>query len=508
MVERTNRRRFLGAAAASGALVGLGDLAFLSQLGPVNAQEAKLDPNVVRLDPEIEPVVRLLEDTPRNQLLERVAERIRGGLTYREVLAALLLAGVRNVEPRPSVGFKFHGVLVVNSAHLASISSPDQHRWLPIFWALDQFKDSQAADDKERHWTMAPVNESRVPKGDKARQAFIDAMENWDTEAADTAVAGLARTAGMNEVFELFYRFGARDFRDIGHKAIFVANSRRTLEVIGWQHAEPVLRSLAYALQEYNGGSPAKSDDPADRPWRRNKELVTQFRPDWQSGRIDSGATLEMLATLRTGSDEDACKKVVELINKGISPQSIWDGLLVGAGELLVRQPAIVALHAVTSSNAFRYAFDASGNDETRRMILLQNAAFLPLFRGAMASRGKVDEAKLETLEPAALNHTGAEAVAEIFADVSKDRLAASRKILTYMKDHPQPKELIDTARVLIFLKGNNAHDYKFSSAVLEDYAHVSPAWRDRYLAASVYNLRGSAGPDNGLVQRTRAALS
>ncbi|HZZ27241.1 MAG TPA: hypothetical protein VFE46_04470 [Pirellulales bacterium] len=34
----------------------------------------------------------------------------------------------------------------------------------------------------------------------------------------------------------------------------------------------------------------------------------------------------------------------------------------------------------------------------------------------------------------------------------------------------------IDAARLLVFLKGNNAHDYKFSSAVLEDYYHVSPS--------------------------------
>jgi len=59
----------------------------------------------------------------------------------------------------------------------------------------------------------------------------------------------------------------------------------------------------------------------------------------------------------------------------------------------------------------------------------------------------------------------------------------------------------------LIFLKGNNSHDYKFSSAVLEDFHHVSPAWRDRFLAASVFNLRGSGDKDNSLVNRTRAAL-
>jgi hypothetical protein len=66
---------------------------------------------------------------------------------------------------------------------------------------------------------------------------------------------------------------------------------------------------------------------------------------------------------------------------------------------------------------------------------------------------------------------------------------------------------LEDVAARTIFLKGNNAHDYKFSSAVLEDYFNISPAWRDPYLAASVFNLRGSGGPDNELVKRTRTAL-
>ena len=51
-----------------------------------------------------------------------------------------------------------------------------------------------------------------------------------------------------DEAFELFARFGCRDFRDIGHKAIFVANSFRTLDCIGWRHAEPVLLSLASTL--------------------------------------------------------------------------------------------------------------------------------------------------------------------------------------------------------------------------------------------------------------------
>src|SRR4051812_12658971 len=100
-----NRRTFLQAAAARGALLGAGAPAFLSKLRPVSAAEAPLAPTLVRLDPGIEPTVRLLEDTPREKLLEEVAAKVKRGLSYRELLAALLLAGVRNVEPRPSVGF-------------------------------------------------------------------------------------------------------------------------------------------------------------------------------------------------------------------------------------------------------------------------------------------------------------------------------------------------------------------------------------------------------------------
>ncbi len=210
------------------------------------------------------------------------------------------------------------------------------------------------------------------------------------------------------------------------------------------------------------------------------------------------------------GSDQAVCQKIVDLLKKGISPQSIWDAILTGSTELLMRRPGIVSLHSVTSSNALRYAYEQSGNDETRRWLLLQNAAFVTLFRKELLQREKLDRLpgiaidKLEAVSPKA---SGKDAIAEIFGELNKNRENAAQKVLGYLKGHGQPKELIDAARLLIFLKGNDTHDYKFSSAVLEDYYHVSPAWRDRFLAASVFHLRGSSEPDNRLVQRTRAAL-
>jgi len=501
MNVKLNRRNFLRTTAAAGALSSLGDLGFLGQLPGVSAAEAQMNPALVQLRPEIEPLVRLLEDTPRDRLLEEVAARIHRGLTYREVLAALLLAGVRNVQPRP-VGFKFHGVLVIHAAHLASLNSPDSDRWLPIFWALDNFKESQARNSLEGNWHMGPVNESSVPSPAKAKQAFIEAMDNWDVPAADAAVAGLARHCGATEIFEIFCRYGARDFREIGHKMIYVVNSWRALQCVGWDHAEPVLRSLAYALLDHEGENPAKRDASQDRPGRRNLPLAGTIRADWQSGKPDEAAAREILETVRQGTDTDTSQKVVELLNRGVAPQSIWDGIFSSSCELLMRKPGIGTLHSVTANNAFHFAFRANGNDEMRRYLLLQSAAFLPLFRGGVMKGEQVDQ-----FEAAPLKETGAPAVDEIFAEVSRDKMTAARKMLGYLKDNPQPKEIIHAAQRLIFVKGKDAHDYKFSSALLEDYYHLSPGWRDRYLAAGVFWLRGSGGDDNGLVKRTRAAL-
>src|SRR5438876_170153 len=98
----------------------------------------------------------------------------------------------------------------------ASLAANDRDRWLPLFWGLDNFKGSQATNRTQNNgWMMGPVDEAHVPPAHQARQRFIAAMDDWDEEGSDRAVAGLVRTAGATEVVELFWRYGARDFRDI-----------------------------------------------------------------------------------------------------------------------------------------------------------------------------------------------------------------------------------------------------------------------------------------------------
>lgn len=509
MFQRPSRRQFLKSASMGSAAALGGGLAFLSRLPAVSADDAVLDPGLVQYSDHIEPLVRLIEETSRDDLLERVASRIHGGTTYPEVLAALLLAGVRNVQPYPSVGFKFHAVLVVNSCHLASLHGPDEDRWLPIFWAIDHFKSSQADEAQSSGWRMSAVRESQVPAAEHAPALFIDAMDRWDLEQADAATAGLVRTAPAEDVFNLFATYAARDFRSIGHKAIYLANAWRTLQVIGWEYAEPVLRSLASAMLNHEGDpNPAESDLDADRPWRNNAEFANSVPPTWLDSTDSSTAGLELVDALRGATPNEAAQTAVGMLAAGANAQTIWDGVFLGAGEVLMRQPGIVGLHGLTTANAVHYLWQNVRDESLRKQMLLQACSFDVMFRNAAANRGELRDLTLDDVVPAEGISTGPEAIESILADISSDPMQAAGKVRAYLAAGGDAHEFLDAARIMVFLKGNDAHDYKFASAVLEDFEHVSPAVRDQFLATAVFQLNGSGSRDSDLVERTRAALS
>jgi len=500
---KSQRRQFLLSTAGS---LGLSQL--LGSLGPLSADEVKFDKGIARFSSEIEPLVEFLETTPRNEVIEQTARRVQGGLSYRHLLTALLLAGVRNVQPRPSVGFKFHAVLVVNSAHLASISCADEDRWLPIFWAIDNFKSSQQRDVSEGNWTLAAVDEAAVPPAHLAAKHLRRSLEEWDVEAADVAITSLVRNSGSQRVFDELAKYAARDFRSIGHKVIYLSNAFRTLQTIGWEYSEPVMRSLVYAMLNHHGSpNPAGSDQEADRPGRDNRQLIKELPDHWHGKSLDDGATADLVSTLHDCTPQEASQNVVALISNGISLQSIWNAIYASSGELMMRQRGIIALHSVTTTNAIRHAFQNATDAKTRQYLLLQNASFLPMFREAARARGPLADRQITSLGPSETQVLPT-AVEDTFVLMGKDRLAAAEQLYAYLKNDGDPQTVVDHARRLVFLKGNDSHDYKFSSAALEDYRTLTPVWRNRFLAASVFQLRSSTESTRPIVERINKALS
>jgi hypothetical protein len=489
----------------AGALAGLGEGALFGRARAAMA-------GAVRFDGGMEPLVRMLEQTPRERLFAATAEKVRAGASYNDLLAATLLAGVRSIRARP-VGFEFHCVLAVHSAHLAAQAAPASDRFLPLLWSMDNFKESQETKRRKGDggWALPAPDHAKLPSASQARERFIQAMDAWDEEGADRAITALARSARMEEIRDLVFRYGARDFRDIGHKAIYAANAWRTLQTVGWQHAEPVLRSLTFACLDHESTSPAERDAPADRPWRENLERLASIRPDWAQGKTRPEATRELLAVLRKADPGEASAALAKLLAARVHPASLWDALFLFAAELVLRHAEIVSLHAVTTMNALHHAYQVSGqpggNQATRLLLLLQAPAFLTMFRQQLGDEYRGGP-RMDTLARQPAKAEGPEAVADMFDDIGPDSQRAARKALALLeKGTVTGPALLATAHRLTITKGRGAHDYKFSSAALEDFGNVSAPWRARFLAANVPLLSGTGERDNDLIARAREAL-
>ena len=191
-----NRRTFLKQATVTAAVLGA----------------ARLAPAIATPDsPGLTDLVPLLIETDRDQLLEALVARIRGGLDYPTMLGAVAEASVRQVRPYPHVGFKYHAFMVLQAVHRTTTLGRPEDRWLPVLWAADVFKGAQAAEQRSGSWSLGPVRERLVPPAHKAEGAFRDAMERWDPEAADAAVVGLARSLPRDRLFALLVPlWGAR----------------------------------------------------------------------------------------------------------------------------------------------------------------------------------------------------------------------------------------------------------------------------------------------------------
>src|ERR1700734_3440413 len=176
----SSRREFLKSSATAGFVLGTGTSGLLSALSPRVRGEAEVTPELVHLTPDVEPIVRLIEETPRDKCFELIVGQLQQGLPYRNFLAALFLAGVRNVSPHP-VGFKFHCVLAIHAANQLSLDAAPEDRLLPLFWALDQFKKSQADNAREGNFRMREFT-GTLPSPEKAADEFHDAMQTWDEE--------------------------------------------------------------------------------------------------------------------------------------------------------------------------------------------------------------------------------------------------------------------------------------------------------------------------------------
>ena len=338
---------------------------------------------------------------------------------------------------------------------------------------------------------------------------LVEAMKKkrkWDEEQADHAITMLARTESAHRIVGGLWRYGARDYRNIGHKAIFVANAWRTLQTIGWRHAEPVLRSLVLGLLDFGRWTEVNDYTFANQCFKANTELARENHErlpgNWTTATGDAAATESLLDSMRSGDSAEACRQAVAMLSgQSAGAPEVWDAVHLAAGELMMQQPGIYGIHTVTSAHALRYAFETAAFKQARLMILLQGIGWMCQFRNFMSGNQRgLQEIKITEMVAAAKQST----TEEIFDLVGKDTPTAASKAMSL----GLPGEFKRTANQLLLRKATDAHDFKYATSIFDDYNRVSPRWQPHMLATATYYLRGTNSPDSEVMHQAAEVIS
>jgi hypothetical protein len=526
MSHPITRRDFAKTSVA--AVVGLGSLTGLAPLSPASAEDTKLLPEDVRLTDDIEPLVRLIEATPRERIVGTMIEQLRKGMNYRQLLAAMFLASTRMaVSP--------HHFYMIHAAHQLSLNVSHEDRLLPLFWALDTLPYGRT-DGKTRFPKMSL---SMAPSAGTAAADFERAMAQFDPERAEVALLVLVRSEGTKRAMSRLWHYAGRAHDDIGHPAIGLANGWRTLETIGWQHAESVCQ---YGARMFCWAKEPSRLFPLNV--HRSAQAIKSAPADWAGSRADEQATRELFAVIRQGNADDACQWTFEALTRGnVQARSVWDAVFLASAEFMVRYASpdtIVGqphasldaiggrpLHLNTTENALAYAFGACGESQTQFYLLLQAVERAAEFIDTEKNRNRLRDLKLIEITDVESPASPKQAVEEIFSQQLVKRYDADQKrflsdhagtreemdrvmrlTLAFARKHANHRPFLETARRLVCLKATqNAHDVKFPSAIFENYELAGRQWRPYLLAASVHWLHGVKMPDNPAVLSARDAL-
>jgi hypothetical protein len=510
-MPRIERRTFLGRFAAAASSAALVDLSFLAPLSHATASSTALDSELVRFGPELDPLLKLIEVTPLDRCVPEFIKQLESGLSYERFLAVLFLEALRSGDA--------HQVCQVHSCHQISSAARIEERLLPLFWALYRLRKELDVPGTRREQKTLPA---ALPKPDRAASILRDALCDADADLAERAAVVLARTVGARQAMSRLWEFAGHSIHSLGHDAIVLANSWRTLDTMGWQHAEIALRYATRGLGLHRG----------DRTYAPNLARVERFLPrlpaDWTSLGANRNATLEVYALLRQGNADSACALICSQLQAGkVKAGAVWDAIHLSAADYIFRysrggtEIGGNKIHAITATSALRFGFSLIDSQSIRLLNLLQAASWVADFFVTDSMKdGRLRDMNL--VELVAERQQQQTAIADVFAHLPykaneyyqkklDERIAsdeACRMAFTLLSDPTNERVFLRTARSLLCIKASlDPHDIKYPAAAFEDAFLASAEWRPYLLASSVHALHGTKSDDTPVLVQAREAL-
>jgi hypothetical protein len=296
----------------------------------------------------LEPLVRLMQETPVNRLLPALAAKLKAGTELRELLAAGALANARTFGGEDYVGF--HTMMALAPAYHMSAELPEARRALPVLKVLyrntNRIQEHGGRTGEVLHSVTAAPDHDR--KALAAGEAIRAAVRQKDADLAERTFAALTAGGSPEDAFDGLL-VAVEDATEV-HRVVLPYRAWDLLDLVGREHAHTLLRqSVRYCVKAESWVGQSYWNQPRTLLPKLLEEhhlLDHDRRPGDRT--LDDKAAEELSRTIFASAPDQAAAAVAAALADGIAPAAIAEAVSLAANQLILRDVGRTARDEVT----------------------------------------------------------------------------------------------------------------------------------------------------------------
>jgi hypothetical protein len=446
----------------------------------------------------LEPLVRLMQETPPAKLLPNLVERLHKGTELRQLVAAAALANARSFGGEDYVGF--HTMMAIAPAYRMAQELPLARRALPVLKVLHRNSTRIQEHGGRKNEVLRPVQSAVLPVGRVGGDVLREAVRRRDMTGAERTFAALARGSAEEAFNHLL--FAVEDATEV-HRVVLPYRAWDLLDVIGREQAHTLLRqSVRYCAR--NEG------DNYRRYCAGARYLVPKLvdgyrllsRPRGKRNVNDAWVD-KFSMTLFQANPDQAADAAAAALADGIVPDAIGEAVSLAANQLVLRDAGRpksqasankpvgsihgdgIGVHACDSANAWRNIARVSNPRNTVMCLILAayQVAQDRIQRGGEFLKWQpyptaTARAAVKPTTGAALRGALEEAIR------GRDQMRACAVVARYGELGHAPRGVFDVLLKYALSEDGALHAEKYYRTVCEEFAATRPAFRWRQLVA------------------------
>ncbi len=359
-----NRREFL-ADVGRGMLVATVGFEMASDLGLANALAAQESDELTF--GTLEPLVRLMQETPADRILRAVTDKLRSGTDLRQLVAAAALANARTFGGEDYVGF--HTMMALGPAFHMAQELPADSQPLPVLKVLYRNTNRIQEHGGRSGEVLHAVKPAELEKNSNHAEILRSAIHSKDVAKAEQTFAALAQRSADDAFNDLL--MAVQDQTEV-HRVVLPYRAWDMLGIIGKEQAHTLLRqSVRYCVKAESWSPSRSSTEPRALLPKLLEEhkLIGRSRG---SRPAEDKWVGEFSETIFKSTPEQAANAAAAALAEGIDPTAIGEALTLAANQLVLRdlgrpprdespgKPTgsvhgdSIGVHATDSANAWR----------------------------------------------------------------------------------------------------------------------------------------------------------